>query len=405
MSCISMAAPTAARPHHRADRSVASPGPFDADPGPMESTWAHRSLPDLLAEHDLIGVEERPFPNDGWSGAMLTTLEDRGRRFVLKRTSATRDWIVRSTRDSTIREAVLAAGPDPFHGPLRTAHLGAAVDDAPAARSDAGVALAGPGGAAPAPSPGAAILMPDLSGSLLHWNQGAGDAATIDDETLEQVLAAIAELHAQPWSQRLPLGWPWCPDHERITLLTRQSAMRYAAEGVWVGGRFLEGWDAFERAAPPAARDLMAELSRDARPLLDAFGGLPRTGLHGDLKLANVALHATGGASFIDWQMTAVGPVAMELGWFLVANVAELGDGPDRLLDRYRKALWAAGGDEVVGDWEIQRDLAMIVGLLLRGWRKALDAEASLTLPTGASARDDLAWWSAAAVDAAVRRL
>ena len=398
-----MAAGTAARLHRRADRAVASAGPFDADPGSMESPWAQRSLTDLLAEHDLVGVEERPFPNDGWSGAVLTTLEDRGRRFVLKRTSAARDWIVRSTRDSTIREAVLASGRDPFHAPLRMAHLGAAVDDAHAAESDANAALAGPGGAAPAP--GAAILMPDLSRSLLHWNQGAVDAATIDDETLEQVLAAIAEIHAQPWSQRLPTGWPWCPDLERITLLTRPSAERYAAEGVWVGGRFLEGWDAFERAAPPAARDLVAELSRDARPLLDALGGLPRTGLHGDLKLANVALYATGGASFIDWQMTAVGPVAMELGWFLVANVAELRDGPDRVLDRYREALRTAGGDEVVGDWEAQRDLALIVGLLLRGWRKALDAEAGLTLPTGASARDDLAWWSAAAVDAAVRRL
>lgn len=394
MSCTSTVARTAARLHRRADRSVASPQPFDADPGPMESTWAQRSLPDLLAEHDLVGVEERPFPNDGWSGSVLTLLEDRGRRFVLKRTSAARDWIVRSTRDSTIREAVLAAGPDPFRAPIRTAHLGAAADAIPA--DDGQVAGA---------EPVAAILMPDLSGSLLHWNQGAGDNTAIDDETLERLLAAVAEIHAQPWSQQLTPDWPWCPDLERITLLTRPSAERYIAEGVWVGGRFLEGWDAFERAAPRPARDLVADLSRDARPLLDALGHLPRTGLHGDLKLANVAIHAEGGASFIDWQMTAVGPIAMELGWFLVANVAEFRDGPDQLLDRYRKALRTAGGDEVVGDWETQRDLAMIVGLLLRGWRKALDAEAGRTLPTGVSARDDLAWWSDAAVDAAARRL
>ena len=382
---------------------MASSGPDDADPALTESLWARRSLSDLLAEHDLLGVEERPFPNDGWSGSVLTVLGDRGRRFVLKRTSATSDWIVRSTRDSMIREAVLAAGPNPFRAPLRTAHLGAAADDAPRAQSEADAALAGPGGAGPEPV--AAILMPDLSGSLLHWNQGAGDAATIDHETLDQVLAAIAELHAQPWSRRLPPGWPWCPDLERITLLTRPSAERYAAEGVWVGGRFLQGWDAFERAAPPRARDLVRELSVDARPLLDALDSLPRTGLHGDLKLANVAIHPEGGASFIDWQMTAVGPIAIELGWFLVANVAELRGGPDQVLDGYRKALGTAGGDEVMGDWETQRDLAMIIGLLLRGWRKALDAEAGLTLPTGVSARDDLAWWSDAAVDAAARRL
>ncbi|MEO8469582.1 MAG: phosphotransferase [Chloroflexota bacterium] len=375
---------------------MASLQPEDAEASPVDVLWARRSLPDLLAEQDLIGVEERPFPNDGWSGSVLTVLEDRGRRYVLKRTSAARDWIVRSTRDSLIREAVLAAGPDPFRAPLRTAHLGAASDKIDA--SDDPAAVAGPV---------AVILMPDLSGALLHWNQGAGDGsgAAINDETLDRVLAAIAELHAQPWSQRLPTDWPWCPDLERVTLLTRPSAERYAAEGVWVGGRFLEGWDAFARAAPPAARDLVADLSRDVQPLLDALTGLPRTGLHGDLKLANVALHPTGEASFIDWQMTGVGPIALELGWFLAANVADLRDGPDRVLDRYRTALGTAGGDEVIGDWEAQRDLALIVGLLLRGWRKGLDAEGGLTLPTGVPARDDLAWWSAAAIEAAARRL
>ena len=59
----------------------------------------------------------------------------------------------------------------------------------------------------------------------------------------------------------------------------------------------------------------------------------------------------------------------------------------------------------LVGDWEAQVDLTWIVGLLLRGWRKGLDAEAGATLASGASARDDLAWWCRAALDAAERRL
>jgi len=42
---------------------------------------------------------------------------------------------------------------------------------------------------------------------------------------------------------------------------------------------------------------------------------------------------------------------------------------------------------------------------LLRGWRKGLDAEAGLTLASGMSAAEDLAWWSARAVEAADRRL
>ena len=47
----------------------------------------------------------------------------------------------------------------------------------------------------------------------------------------------------------------------------------------------------------------------------------------------------------------------------------------------------------------------MIVGLLLRGWRKGLDAEAGAILGSGVAAADDLAWWCDRAVEAADRRL
>ncbi len=61
--------------------------------------------------------------------------------------------------------------------------------------------------------------------------------------------------------------------------------------------------------------------------------------------------------------------------------------------------------DETVGDWDAQVDLGWIVGLLLRGWRKGLDAEASVTLASGVAAADDLAFWCERAADAARRRL
>ncbi|MGK2851688.1 MAG: hypothetical protein ACSLFN_12355 [Candidatus Limnocylindrales bacterium] len=47
----------------------------------------------------------------------------------------------------------------------------------------------------------------------------------------------------------------------------------------------------------------------------------------------------------------------------------------------------------------------MIIGLLLRGWRKGLDARAGARLASGIDAADDLAWWGERAVDAAGRRL
>jgi hypothetical protein len=46
-----------------------------------------------------------------------------------------------------------------------------------------------------------------------------------------------------------------------------------------------------------------------------------------------------------------------------------------------------------------------IVGLLLRGWRKGLDAEAGTPTGWGASGAADLELWSRRAVEGAERRL
>jgi hypothetical protein len=124
-------------------------------------------------------------------------------------------------------------------------------------------------------------------------------------------------------------------------------------------------------------------------------------------------------------------PIAVELGWLLAANAAVLPIGPDEVLARYRTsalraareplrlgAAWsdrgaanlpitlpARGLAPTVGDWDAQRDLAWIVGLLLRGWRKGADAATAAATGSGISAADDLALWSERAVEAASRRL
>jgi hypothetical protein len=279
-----------------------------------------------------------------------------------------------------------------------------------------------------------AILMPDLSRELIPWEQ------VIDDRTLALVLDAVARLHAMPWAEYRATtsdwDWPWCPLPERLLLLARPSAEGYRAEGLAVGERFLTGWDAFDRRAPAAARELIERLSADPAPLLDALGRLPKTGLHGDLKLANVAPLDDGRVALIDWQMMSLAPVAVELGWLLVSNSASLRRPPDEVLAIYRAAAdraasaslpmgnsWPTGPsvgpemerdpdrlpprglDATLGNWETQVDLAWIVGLLLRGWRKGLDADAGVLLGSGIAATDDLAWWCGRALEAAGRRL
>lgn len=337
----------------------------------MLRPWNDRQLIHLLADNGLADAAEEPFPNDGWSGSQLTLLRRGETRFVLKRTSAAADWIVRATRDRALREAVVAAGELPLPEGVIGPYFGAAADGL-----------------------GAAILMPDLTGALFDWEQPIG----VDD--LDRVLRNVAALHAS--SPEMGIKFPWCPLRERIELLTRRSAERYRANGLAVGQRFIDGWDAFDRQANLAARDLVGRLTADISPLLAALDRLPAAILHGDLKLANVGFRGDE-MVLIDWQMTARAPVAVELGWLLVSNVAALPEPPDAVLERYREAAATAGVD--LGDWDAQLDLTWIVGLLLRGWRKGLDAETATPTGWGASGSDDLAWWSRKAVEAADRRM
>jgi aminoglycoside phosphotransferase (APT) family kinase protein len=136
-------------------------------------------------------------------------------------------------------------------------------------------------------------------------------------------------------------------------------------------------------------------------PLLKTLGRRPSTLLHGDLKLANAGIAADGAVELVDWQMVMAAPVAIELGWFLVSNVIALPLPAGEVLDRY----WARRPDVTDAERQAEDDVAILVGLLLRGWRKGADAAAGATLGSGLSAADDLAWWCERAVEAADRVL
>jgi hypothetical protein len=332
------------------------------------------NLASVLEAHGLLGIEEERLTHDGWSGARITRLtRGDGARFVLKRDSLARDWIARVTDDDReLREALLVRAAPALPAPVRLPHLAVARD-----------------------GDEVALLMPDLTGTLLTWE------APVDVATVDRVLGALAALHVAPWHAALASTFPWTDLQTRVLLLTRRSAARYEAAGLPVGERFRLGWDAFDRHATPAGRSLIDRLTEDPGPLFRALASLPEAGLHGDLKLGNAGLADDGTVYLIDWQMTLVAPIAVELGWFLVCNVAGLPLDPDETLERYRLAAGLPNDDR----WAAERDLAIVVGLLLRGWRKGYDADAARMLPNGWTAAEDLQWWSDAAVDAGARRL
>ena len=238
--------------------------------------------------------------------------------------------------------------------------------------------------------------MPDLSTELIAWERPGHDP--VIDETDPGPGASTRSPGSTPCpgpgrSKRPPSATanpppPWCPLRRTAHAAhPAPAAEAYAAEGNPVGARFVAGWEAFDRQAPAAARDVIDRLGVNPAPLVAPWTSCRAVGLHGDLKLANVALLPTDQVGFIDWQMTMRAPVAVELGWFLVSNSGSLPAPPDgswrptaQELD-WNSGRWGFDSDAhdfagLAGDWDVQRDLAWIVGLLLRGWRKGLDAEA-----------------------------
>ena len=96
--------------------------------------------------------------------------------------------------------------------------------------------------------------------------------------------------------------------------------------------------------APAAARDLVARPGRRpgaARARRSA--GCRRRGLHGDLKLANVALARRRPDRAHRLADDDARPVAVELGWFLVSNSGALPIGPEAVLDALSRAARARG--------------------------------------------------------------
>jgi hypothetical protein len=326
-------------------------------------------LPELgsvLEAYGLAGVREEPLEHDGWSGALLTTLtREDGGRFVLKRDSVARDWIARVTDDAGLRDEMIHAAPRlPTSAPPHLA--------SPRRRGGRG---------------------PDAGPDRDAAEVGGADGRRDRRSRARRPRGAPCAHQAQ-----LPDRFPWTISDAHLhadapirdPLRVRRDPRR---------ARFNAGWDAFDRLVRPPVMDLIDELTVRPEPLIATSGSCRSPGLA--TSLGNAGLTADGAMLVIDWQLTLVAPVAVELGWFLVCNVASLPLKPEDVLERYRVAAGLA--DDVA--WHAQWDLAVLVGLLLRGWRKGFDTEAGVVYPSGKAAAYDLAWWGSQALGAAGRRL
>ncbi len=280
----------------------------------------------------------------GFSGARIYMQSNReGGSYVMKVTSADTDWIMRATSDHRCREAILAnAG---FAREIHSPAIGSAQDGATFS-----------------------ILMWDVSEHLL-----SNDPLT--REQLDTLLLGMARLHARTPPDGLDV--PWCSIEDRLTLFMPdpEKLARFR-----IGQDILKGWGLFFEHAPKSVADLVRALFDDIEPLERALGQLPSSLLHGDLKLDNIGILPDGTLSLIDWSMPMVAPAAVELGWFLAMNSRALPISLDETMAAYTSS---ANLDSRLH--ARHQALTILCGLLIRGWRKGLDA--------GSGEPSELRWW------------
>jgi aminoglycoside phosphotransferase (APT) family kinase protein len=311
----------------------------------------------LLRAHG-ISAPETPLDHGGFSGARISRIEQDGRRFILKRMRYEDDWIMQRTNDVACREAAFAVSALAQRLPVGVASpsLGACHD-----------------------GDGFGLLMRDLGPYLLP------DDAAVSSQEWERVFTALAALHAAFWDAPLD-DVPWCDPADRLLFLTPDAGKMLRAREMDFG--VADGWKSFAALATNEALELVQRLFADVTPLTRALESLPNTLVHGDVKIANVALDDER-VWFFDWSFVSHAPVAADLGWMMAVNSSRLPMSLDEALSRYRGHL-ANALDEatVAATWERQRAAACISGLLILGWGKSGDQE-------------ELRWWCDNAVAAA----
>jgi phosphotransferase family enzyme len=329
----------------------------------MSSTPMVASLEELLAG----ATSREPIrPSDGKSETLFERVVIGGERYVVKHLHCDDDWIARATGDLTCR-------------PLEVWRSGL-LEEVPDCIDHAVVGVAAGLGRH---GWGAALLMRDVG----QWLVPEGDAP-LPFEQHRRFLDHMAALCAAFWgwqderglmplSHRYLFFGPWLPETEAAL-----------GSGAVVPRLAAEGWTRFPDAAPRAAT-IVLPLVSEPWPLVEALERTPTTFVHGDWKAGNLGTGPDGRTILIDWAYPGRGVACGELTWYLAVNAARLPESYEDAIAAYRHSLENHGID-TSGWWETQLGLALLGGLVLFGWDKALHADP-----------DDLAWWEERALHGA----
>jgi phosphotransferase family enzyme len=327
---------------------------------------------DALSEilgHLIQRVDVEPLHGVGFSNAshfrVTATSDDGAEKFVLKTTSLTSDWTAMRSAATRGREARLLAEPA----------LGVLWDiiDCPyvafAVSQDEAVA---------------GLLMRDLSANLLP---DVREPLTAPQE--DALVGVLARMHARFWNHDVSQA-PWLTRPEQYCDILSPAILgdpnAVAILSPPLRDAVPRGWtSSLPRLPSGVSKRLMCPGAVWAR----AWSDLPRTLLHGDVKVANFAIGADGRVSAFDWAMVGAGPCGIDLGWYLAVNASRLTGSKETTVAKYRSLLECERGADVDDEiWRRLEDVAAVVGARMLLWSKALALDAGRP-----GAQQEWDWW------------
>jgi hypothetical protein len=335
---------------------------------------------------DVTSIDRAPLEVTHFSGNTLervvVRVAEAERRFVLKRFSIERDWIMRLTHDRIVREVALhrrgiyARLPKDCYVPI--------------------VAVARDGASW-------ASLMADVSAGL------PADNGPLKFDDLRRYLTHLAAVHARFMDDKVlhDSGLGLSSLRDFVQILAAPTVQTECSEGR--ANPVLEaaqhGWQVFAEVAPPEAVRIVEELAADPEPLLAVLEQMPHTLVHGDFKAANLGRwppasspQATDSIEsvrtiMLDWQDATRGPALLDLGYFLAISGPRLPISKAAAIDIYREALADliyAYSDQ---QWERDLELGLLAGGALRLlWQKALGTQSPNPALRSAQT-EELRWW------------
>lgn len=328
---------------------------------------AARDTVSLAALLDSATGREPMHHTDSKSGASFERLVIDGRPYVLKHLDLRRDWTMRAVGD-------LGCG-------ILQLWLSGLLDRLPHCFVQPIVAVAVDSGTWP-PAHATSLLMEDVGALLVP----PGDDP-ITGQQHAGFIAHMAALHAEFWEEGPVIDL--VPAANRLMELSPWLALAEAELGSdhLVPRLVGEGWRRLETVAPDMA-EVVLPLAWNPSPLAAALATTPTTLVHGNWKLGNLGTDELGRTVLIDWEHPGRGSACAELAWYLAINAVRLPCSKEQTIVAYREALEAEGIDTAPW-WDRQLALGLLAGAVWFGWEKALGGPG-----------DELAWWSARALDA-----